>query len=248
MSSFFGIELDASLGLPVFFLIGLYVALSPCLFPIMPLTVFRVMAKTQIVNGEETYSINKRDSIEWVVLLCLGIFTSFAVFALLANLIAGFLLQNHELLSFIFGIILLTVGTIILFPKFEEKTFARIPIPEKVTNFFNKEEFTRYDLFLLGAAFSIIAIPCSSPAFLVILNIIVATRNPLFTLVGMTLFGIGLFIPYLILVLLTSEARDRFIKGIKERFRLLEITTSILIILMGILFILPILGGPNIFV
>lgn len=248
MSSFFGIELDASLGLPVFFLIGLYVALSPCLFPIMPLTVFRVMGKTHTYDGDETYAINRKDALQWVILLCTGIFASFALFALMANLIGSFLLQNHEILSGFFGIILIVIGGIILFPQIEEKTFSKIPIPEGVTNFFNKEEFTNYDLFLLGAAFSVIALPCSSPAFIVILDIIITAGDPIFTMVGMLLFGLGLFIPYLILVLLTSEARDKFIRGIKNRFRLLEIVTSILIIIMGILFIIPLFGGPNLFV
>ena len=69
-------------------------------------------------------------------------------------------------------------------------------------------------LFLLGFVYSLIALPCSGPAFL---------------------------------VMLTSEARTRFIRNVKERFELIKRITAAFTILLGILFMLPFFGGPDIF-
>jgi cytochrome c biogenesis protein CcdA len=241
----FGIEFNESLGFPLFLIAGLYVALSPCLFPVMPLTVFRIMGKT--LDEDNQTQVSRRNMLEWVLLLCAGIFTSFIIFTFTAQLVGSFLIRNFVLLNLIVGIMLVLMGLTIIFSQIAERTFARIPIPERATNFFEKEEYSSIDLYLLGLAYSIIALPCAAPAFLAVMSFIVGTGNVVVTGVGLGLFGLGLMIPYLILVFLTSTAQTVFIGAIQRNFGTVEKVVGVIMIAFGFLFIWPFFGGPFIF-
>ncbi|MHA1237418.1 MAG: hypothetical protein ACTSQ9_07155, partial [Candidatus Hodarchaeales archaeon] len=56
--------------------------------------------------------------------------------------------------------------------------------------------------------------------------------------IGMGVFGVGLFIPYLILVFVTAETRTRVASRLAENFRKIEIVMGFLIVLFGIIFLL----------
>ncbi|MHA1214090.1 MAG: cytochrome c biogenesis protein CcdA [Candidatus Hodarchaeales archaeon] len=225
------------LDLTFFFLSGLYIALSPCLFPIMPLTIFRIMNKKIIdETGVETVPTRKM-ALQWVILLTSGIVLTFSIAIILITyigvLFSQFLYNNYAIFSFILGIILLILGLVLLFPVLGEKSFAKIPIPQKVTNFFQREEYGALDLFLLGLGYSFIAFPCASPVFLS-LPIVGVGNNPFYIILGMILFALGVFIPYLVLVFVTAEARIRAAQYLAEKFRYIEIIVGILMIIVSL--------------
>jgi len=239
------LTISSAIGLPLFFLIGLFVALSPCLFPIMPLTLLHVLNKSaeHDANDETDQSSNKhiqrRLAIGWVTALWSGILFSFIIFALIGVVIGAFLIQYYVTLNFLFGLILLGLGIIILYPQLENYTFARIPVPNRAQRLMDKEEFSNVDLFALGSGYSFIALPCAGPVFLVMLPLIIGTANPFFTLAAILLFGIGLYLPYLGLVLVTTEARIRFISIIRERYIIVKNLTALFIVFIGFLLIRP---------
>lgn len=246
----FGVEVNESIGLPLFFLVGLYIALSPCLFPIMPLTVFRIMNKSIIdESGEEQYP-TRRMALQWVVLLTSGILITFFLAIVISNYIWSnlglFLINIYREITFLLGLLLIGMGIFLLFPILAENTFARIPIPQNVTNSFQRDEYRHLDLFLIGFGYTFIALPCAFPGFLILLAIIPFIGNSFNLMVGMGLFSLGLFIPYFILVLVTAEARIRAASFLAKKFRIIEIVTGILVIIFGLLFIWPSFGGPNI--
>ncbi len=233
--------------LPLFFFSGIYVALSPCLFPIMPLTIFRIMNKSNIgPNGQEIFPTRKM-VLEWVILLMCGIlmtfFSSMIISNFIGNAFARFLINNYITFSFILGIFLIVMGIFMFFPKIAEKTYAKIPIPQKLTNLIYKEEYRNFDMFIIGLTYSFIALPCAFPIFATSLAIIAYNANLIFTIGGMMLFSIGLFIPYLLLVFVTSEVRTRAAIFLAEKFRLIEIIIAAFMIILGILFIWPFFGG-----
>ncbi|MFX1283332.1 MAG: cytochrome c biogenesis protein CcdA [Promethearchaeota archaeon] len=247
----FGIEVNESIGLPLFFLIGLYIALSPCLFPIMPMTVFRIMSRTITDDLGEVQTPTRRMALQWVILLTSGIMITFFLAILVSvyvwHNLGFFLIENFNEITFLLGLLLIIMGLFLLFPVLSKLTFARIPIPQRVTDSFQREEYRQLDLFLIGFGYSIIALPCSFPVFLILLSIIPYIGNIFFLFVGMILFSIGLLIPYLILVLVAAEARTRAASLLAEKFRIVEIITGILVIIFGILFIWPSFGGPYVF-
>ncbi|MFX0087226.1 MAG: cytochrome c biogenesis CcdA family protein [Candidatus Hodarchaeota archaeon] len=247
----FGIHIDESIGLPIYFLSGLYVALSPCLFPIMPLTVFRIMSKSIITEEGEKKYFTRKLAIQWVILLTSGILVTFIVAILIMSYIwdffGVFLINQYIELTFILGILLIIMGVFLLIPLLSEKTFAKIPIPQSVSNIFQKEEIRHLDLFLIGFGYSFIALPCAAPAFISLLGISSLYGNSLSLIIGIGLFAIGLSIPYFLLVLVTAEARTRLTSFFTENFRIIEIIFGIIIILFGFLFIWPSFGGPILF-
>ncbi len=247
----FGFEVDESVGLPLFFLAGLYVALSPCLFPIMPLTVFRIMGKSYVDENGEERQITRGIAIQWVILLTSGILVTFIgsiiIMSYVWEFFGLFLIRQFIHLTFIFGIILILMGFFLLIPVLSEKTFAKIPVPQGVSNIFQKEEIRSLDLFLIGFGYSFIALPCAAPAFITLLGISSVYSNSFNLLLGIGLFAIGLFIPYLLLVLVTNEARTRLTSLFTENFRIIEVFIGIIIIIFGFLFIWPSFGGPVLF-
>lgn len=237
--------------LPLFFAAGLYVALSPCLFPIMPLTIFRIMSKTDLDDNDQSQQTSRILALQWVILLTMGILVTFLLVMLLATLIGNafgvFFIRNFIFFSFLLGILLLVMGIFLLFPQLGEKTYAKIPIPQKLMTI-QRDEYSHFDLFLIGFGYSFIAFPCAFPAFGITLPLIAANANFLFTLSGMSLFALGLFIPYFILVLVTAETRSRAASLLAENFRKIEIGLGILVIITGFVLMWPFFGGPVLFV
>ncbi len=235
-------DLSELFGLPFFFLAGLYVALSPCLFPLMPMTIFRIMNAD--IKDLEGNSVNpsRKKVLRWVIILVSGILTTFFVVAFVGLYVwKGLLLELIPLyrpLSLLMGVILITMGIFIVFPQLSEMTFAKIPIPQGVSNFMIKKEYRQLDLFVMGLGYSIIAFPCASPVFISMFGILVSVGNVMYMLIGMGVFGIGLFIPYLILVFVTAETRTRVASRLAENFRKIEIVMGFLIVLFGIIFLL----------
>ncbi|UCG90245.1 MAG: hypothetical protein JSU57_00530 [Candidatus Heimdallarchaeota archaeon] len=243
----FGIE---AIGFQLFFLIGLYVALSPCLFPIMPMTIFRVMSRTIVGDSGEVQNPTRRMALQWVIVLTSGIIITFFLAVLISrfvwNNLGYFLIEYRLEITFFLGLLLIIMGLFLLLPVLSKLTFARIPIPQRVTDSFQREEYRQLDLFLIGFGYSFIALPCTFPVFLVLMSII-PIGDVLFLSIGMGLFSIGLLIPYLILVLVTAEARTRAASLLAEKFRIVEIITGILVIIFGLLFMWPSFGGPDVF-
>ncbi|MHA2155156.1 MAG: cytochrome c biogenesis protein CcdA [Candidatus Hodarchaeales archaeon] len=247
----FGLFIDDSIGLPLFFLAGLYVALSPCLFPIMPLTIFRIMNK-DVTNSEgNAVHPSRFTALKWVSILVSGILVTFIGVALIIMYLwVGIATQIQGIyrpFSFLLGVLLIIMGIFILYPKLSEKTFAKIPIPMKISNLMAREEYKQMDLFLIGFGYSFIALPCAFSVFYALILIIIKAVNPVFTLTGLSLFSLGLFIPYFILVFVTAEARVRAAQYLAEKFRLVELIMGVLIIIFGLLFIWPSFGGPELF-
>ena len=141
-------------------------------------------------------------------------------------------------LSLILGIILIIMGTFIIFPVLSEITFARIPIPQKITNLMVHEEYKQFDLFVLGLGYSIIAFPCAAPVFISMFVFLQQTANIISIFVGLAFFGVGLFVPYLILVFVTAETRVRIANKLAEHFRKIEVVMGVLIALFGVIFLL----------
>ena len=236
------ISYEPSLGLLNFFFSGLYVALSPCLFPIMPLTLFRILDKKILDEMGEEHLPTRKIALQWVMLITSGIVTTFAIILILLNFFqitfSLFLINNYAFFSFLLGVILFVLALFVLFPQLSEKTFSHIPIPQGINQFFDREEYKALDLYLLGFGYSFIAFPCAAPVFIGLFFVGVST-DFISILVGMFLFAIGVSIPYLILVMVTSEARIRVAQYLAKKFRIIEVVVGILMILISLMLISP---------
>jgi cytochrome c-type biogenesis protein len=240
--SFQAFEFSDLYSIPFFLLAGLYVALSPCLFPIMPMTIFRIMNTDMKDSEGNTVNPSRKMVLRWVSILVSGILITFFVVAFVGlyiwNGLAIQLISLYRPLSLLMGLILITMGIFIIFPLLSEMTFAKIPIPQEVSNIMMREEYKQLDFFIMGLGYSIIAFPCASPVFISMFGILVSVGNLLYMLIGMGVFGVGLFIPYLILVFVTAETRIRVASKLAENFRIIEIIMGMSIVIFGIVFLL----------
>ncbi|MFW9930874.1 MAG: cytochrome c biogenesis protein CcdA, partial [Candidatus Thorarchaeota archaeon] len=206
------------------------------------------LEKSQIDN--KTNNFNKQGKgklFYWIFMLWSGILFSFGIFSLVGVFIGFLLIQYYLLLNFLFGIALIIFGIIILIPKLEEITFTGIKIPESIQKYLQKESYTGLDLFVIGTIYSIIALPCSGPIFIALIPIIINYSNPILSMLSLFVFAIGLLLPYVLLISITSKTQMQFVKGIRNRYILVKNITAILLLFMGGILAWPFFGGPILF-
>ncbi|MHA1169411.1 MAG: cytochrome c biogenesis CcdA family protein [Candidatus Hodarchaeales archaeon] len=224
---FFGILIDEQIGLPFFFVIaGLATGLSPCLFPVLPLTLISIF-KTET---------SRTKSLAIVLMVILGMLTTFTVFTMIAVYISSFLITNHQALNQLFGILIIIFGLVILIPKLNEifSTFS-----SKLSPQLTETESSGYlSLFFLGIIYTFIAIPCSGSVFLSVSTVLITVNNPLITMFGLLLFGAGLLLPYAILALASSELRNVIARKMVEKQHLLERAVGLFLVIYGIIFLI----------
>ncbi len=224
-----------SLGLLIFFIGGLYTALSPCLFPLLPLSALKLFQK----------DVKRKEALTLALALISGIILAFGIFIILVTMffqqLGLWLLQYYGYLSAFFGVLLILIGLVMIIPRLHV-WISRFTTP--FNTYLEKETQGALDLFILGLLFSFIAIPCAGPIYLSLTIIIALSRDVIFSILGLTLFSIGLAIPYILLTFASTESRYQLGTKLIRHARKIEIGSAILIIIFGILFILPLFGFP----
>ena len=217
----------------------------------MPITILNILKKQEQQDNLDHNSTETKNyrfkAYNWIFMLWSGILFSFGIFALIGVFIGTTLIQNYLLLNLIFGIVLIIMGYIMISPKLEELFFSRIPIPTYVQNQMQKSMYSGIDLFTLGAFYSIIALPCAGPVFIALIPLVINFNSQFLRFFSLALFALGLLLPYLILIMVTTEAQTTFIQKVRERYTYVKIITSILLILVGGLLAWPYFGGPILF-
>lgn len=243
----YGLELNSSLGLLLFFLIGLYVALSPCLFPILPTTIMNILYKENEYRNNSPQGESAKNNRSYTSILSLwsGIVVSFGIIIITSSILAMFVIENYLLLNFIFGMVMILLGIIMLIP-FLESRMGLSDLSSRILTRFQESSFGTIDLFILGSVYSIIAFPCAGPAILAMLPLLLGTANPFFTITALIAFSLGILLPYLIIGKLATSGGSKFISNVRNSYRIIKISTSILVIIIGLLLAWPYLGGPSI--
>ncbi|MFW9997492.1 MAG: cytochrome c biogenesis CcdA family protein [Candidatus Odinarchaeota archaeon] len=225
---FFGIFINEQIGLiPFFTLAGLATGLSPCLFPILPLTILSVFKA-------ET---SRLKALTLVTMVVAGMMTAFTVFTMIAASVSLFLFRNYVLLNQIFGSIIIFLGIILVVPRLQEAFTA-------LTSRFSPDQPTEtsgfLSLYFLGIVYTFIAIPCSGPVFFAVTSVLVTVNNFIASMLGLLIFGIALFIPYGVLALVSAEARMKITSRMVSKQHLLERLVGIFLIIYGFLLIISV--------
>ena len=210
---------------------GLYIALSPCLFPLLPLF---------LMNSLQTTDSRRRSLVVTGVLVA-GILVSLGLFAIIAyaiSSIGSFFLSNFTLLQAI-------LGTFILF-------FGLLMISEKLRNAFHLSRLSMHSqpdrpsnlvhVFSVGLGYTLMAAPCAGPSIPAMVSIFGAQSNP-FTLLLMFIFvAIVIAIPYFAIALATGEARVRIAMSMGKHARSIEIVVGGILLIVGVILITPAFG------
>ncbi|RLF07265.1 MAG: hypothetical protein DRJ64_03330 [Thermoprotei archaeon] len=212
----------------IYYLAGLIVAFSPCLFPVLPTFITYISAKKSARNRAFLASI----------LFSLGLTLSFTTYSLLGvfakELVMPLLTLSLENIIASFAVLLIALGIAMLTP-FREVT-ARISVPSLKIG-----KASLLDALILGFFFSLLAAPCAASSILAIVAGVVLTSGGGFVtallsaVLQIVVYSLGVSTPFIILGILTQELSTRIHKKLSKSFlvRYNEVITALLLIIYG---------------
>jgi thiol:disulfide interchange protein DsbD len=211
----------------VFFL-GLLLSLTPCIYPMIPITVGILQAQR---SSSVIYNFLLSTSYTF------GLATTFACFGLIASSMGplyGTLLVNP--------LSVLIIVAILLYLAFSMFGWYEIYIPRSLQSSQTTGNGSLTSAFLFGAASGTIASPCVSPGLALLLSIVATMGNAFMGFLLLFVFGVGLSTPLLIV----GTASNSLSMMPKAGMWMVEIKKFFGIMLLGVCFyyISNIVSGP----
>lgn len=187
------VQTTDSLALKLFFvlILGILLSLTPCIYPMIPITV-------GILQAQGSTSILRNFSL--ALAYSMGIATTFAALGLAAAF-TGQMFGN--LMSS--PIVILSLVALLAYLAFAMMGFYEMYTPKFLTNNTAVRGGSLSGAFLFGAVSGTVASPCLSPGLILVLSIVTALGNKLLGFLMLFTFGIGLSIPLLIIGTFSSS-------------------------------------------
>lgn len=210
------------LGLLIIFLGGLALNLTPCVYPLIPITISYFGAQ---VSG------SKIQSIFMGVFYALGMSVTYSALGLIAALtgsIFGQALQNP--------IIIIIIALVFIALALSMFGLYEIRIPQKLALAGNKNRTGFFGSFIMGLLVGFIAAPCIGPFVLSLLVHVGQVGKPLYGLLLFAVLSFGLGLPYIILAAFSSSLNKlprsgEWMIGVKVIFGLILIGMALYTIL-----------------
>ncbi len=169
------------LALATLFGAGVLTSLTPCIYPMIPITV-------SVISGTARPDQGRWRTLGLTLTYAVGMATLYALLGLLAGL-------SGEL----FGAVsaspwaLLAIGNLLLlFGLFMLEVFP-VPVPRRLMSWAGAREGGSYGgVFILGATSGVVAAPCGAPAFAVVLTWVAATQAGLMGFLYLFVFSLGM--------------------------------------------------------
>jgi|SRR5579872_184044 len=172
-------------------LLGMVLSLTPCIYPMIPITVGILQAQ-----ASKSMARNFLLALSYTV----GIATTFALLGLSAaytGSLFGNIMTKPIVIIPMVGMLMYLAGAMM---GFYEMYTPRMPGAASATR-----GGSCINAFLFGAASGTVASPCLSPGLLLLLSIVTTLGNPLLGFLLLFAFGIGLSIPLLIIGTFSSS-------------------------------------------
>lgn len=189
------IEKSLWLALIAAFLWGMAASLSPCVYPMIPLTLSFFGGQVGGDDEADTVLGKNLQVFAMALVFVVGVTVTFSILGVVAALLnfeMGSLLGNPW---FVGGIIVLFV-----FLSFSMMGYYEIPVPSFLRQMGQGKQ-GYIGAFVMGLFLGIIAAPCVGPFAAAILAFIAATGNVTLGFLGMSAFGLGLGMLFLVLAL-----------------------------------------------
>lgn len=169
------------LALATLFGAGLLTSLTPCIYPMIPITI-------SVISGTAREGQTRKRTAALTLAYVVGLATFYAVLGLMAGLTGS-----------LFGTVsaspwaLLAMGNLLLlFALFMLDVFP-VPVPRRLMSWAGGREGGSVGaVFLLGATSGIVAAPCGAPAFAVVLTWVAATGAGLMGFAYLFVFSLGM--------------------------------------------------------
>ena len=214
-------------------LAGILTFISPCILPLIP-------AYITLVTGLSIEELDNRKNLLSVFLssICFvsGFTTVFVFLGLSVTIIGQFFLNHMDILRIVGGIIIIIFGLhlIGIFKiKLLYKQFSWMDKIKRTSNYFT--------IYLIGCAFAFSWTPCVDPILASILVMAVTQGTIAKGTILLLIYSLGLAIPFILTALFINRFFIIF-NTLKKYYRIIEIISGTLLIIMGILIIS---GGFN---
>ncbi len=207
---------------------GLFIAISPCLFPLLPLF---------LINSLQSADSRGR-SVLVTAILVLGILSSVAFFIVIAGFIGSFLIDFYIEFQAVLGAIILFLGLVMMSSTLQKRlrlsSLSLRNQPTTPTNLFS--------VYIVGLGYSLIAAPSSGPAILGTIALFGAESNLLTIILLFIVLSIAIAIPYFLIGVLTGEARMRMAMTISNQARKIEIIAGTILVIIGLFLFIQLFG------
>lgn len=169
------------LALGTLFGAGVLTSLTPCIYPMIPITV-------SVISGTAREDQGKARTLGLTLTYVVGMATLYASLGLLAGL-SGTLFGTVSASPWA----LLAIGNLLLlFSLFMLDVFP-LPVPQRLMSWAAAREGGSYGaVFLMGATSGVVAAPCGAPAFAVVLTWVAATQAGFMGFVYLFVFSMGM--------------------------------------------------------
>ena len=210
------------------FFAGILTFISPCVLPLIP-------AYITLITGLSLNKLSEKNNLLKIflssVIFVLGFTTVFVILGISATYIGSFFLNNINILRWIGGIIVIIFGLHLMgiFKiSFLYKQMSFFKPIEKSSNYFT--------IFFIGCAFAIGWTPCVGPILSSILVLASTQETVNKGAVLLISYSLGLGVPFVLTALFINKFLTVF-NFIKKHYKIIEIVSGILLVIIGILLI-----------
>lgn len=198
----------------IIFVLGIGLNLTPCVYPLIPITISYFGA--QVSNS-------KGGKLLMALFYVLGMSVTYSVLGLVAALtggVFGSLLQSPLVVGFL--VLIFLALALSMFGVYE------IKIPQSLANFSGKNRQGYFGTFLMGLTVGFIAAPCIGPLVLSLLVYVGQIGSPFLGFIMFFVLSLGLGLPYVFLAMFSSSITKlprsgEWMEGVKIIFGLMMI-------------------------
>lgn len=174
------------LALGAVFLLGLLVSLTPCSYPLIPITVAYI--------GGGSAGRTRSQGFVLSLFYVLGLALTYAALGLvsaLANRVFGFA-ANSPVILIVVGVLFVLLGLSMM------DVFA-LPMPRFLAGLQPKNRGGAFGAFVVGLVSGFIAMPCSTPALLAVLAYVFHKGSPVFGFLLMFVYALGFGVLFIVI-------------------------------------------------
>ncbi|GAB4290104.1 MAG: protein-disulfide reductase DsbD [Ignavibacteriaceae bacterium] len=213
------------LGLIFIFIGGLALNLTPCVYPLIPITIGYFGGQSEGSTGR---------LITMGLLFVIGMAVTYSVVGVVTSLsgaVFGSLLQNPVVIIFI--VFIFIALSLSMFGLYEFK------MPDSLVSKAGGAKSGYYGAFFMGLTMGIVAAPCIGPFVLGLVTYVAAKGDPLFGFIVFFVLAIGLGFPYLFLAIFSGKIKKlpkagEWMDAVKHIF-------GFILLGMALYFLLPLL-------
>ncbi|MDD5496070.1 MAG: cytochrome c biogenesis protein CcdA, partial [Candidatus Omnitrophica bacterium] len=215
----------------VAFTAGLLTYLSPCLLPLIPSFVLYItgISFADLKDAGKRGEVLKK-TVAHSLLFILGFSLIFVLLGLTATFVGKLLFQYQKAIRIAGGVLIIILGLYLTgFLKigfFMKERRLKLPI----------KNATYLGSFLVGVTFAAAWTPCAGPILGSILVLAGAKANVRHGAVLLSLYSIGIAIPFMITAVLANYFLEHF-KKIEKYIKVINIVAGIFLVIIGILLV-----------